>query len=1147
MDTARLLEEWLSSNDKIEIEPSFLAYMLLYCTKNEMGLYDIINCLDSFWGTENVICRKKCIKLLVEIVTPSQSSLNSSAVNAITTSLCKDKFKEPSLLSYFIDIMSTVMHTETIDLTSVIQLCNILFTEIAIDKLSQQSRYKVLLALGKAIEKYASELQRSKINFIEGFIHCMDGEKDPRNLMVAFALVRAIIDKFDISRHVEDLFDIIFCYFPIHFIAPTNTDTLEITTEDLKRSLRQCLAATPYFAYYSTPLLIEKLLTTTGSAKRDTMETISLCAPAYGAHAILPHTLDLFDALTKEVYTGKDSGMVEVALDTIHHVVATLGTGISIANIRDPVEKSIDTLLAQCIEKLKEPELKNARSAAFVLRAVASASDPACTSVTHAVLPIIYQQYKPTDSSLRQKSILDILIEILIASKKLYGSVEDVGYDRDFQTPLLMYKQQVLQMFVLSLIDSDSTLRQTSLKGIHEMVLMKQFLNREEVNITVSHLTRQLEGEDKQIRDLSLRTLGVITKLYPESIEQYTFPVLLKELADEEHSLGKYQDVLEAVQALGAHVNLFKIVTDPLLKKLDFACSHEVKSNPTYCHELAACILAIYRATCKETVQIGYTTLLPFIMKGCITSVLQPKWDLDQQLVETFAMILAITTRLLPISEQKTLVDNTCKLFILGEYENQNYEQLMLSSKIQLPLPNTMEFLNCLFRIALECDASNVTLSKTIAIIINKWTNDQISDFVYKTTQNDLLPILKEENNVHKRKLCLNIFIWLTKALVMRGHSFGFELLDSIIIQQCGSPDLGEDAAASFTIILQDDDFILSKSAHANVSILYKQRVFNHCFQTLILKSESIDLQYSVTQDMIPNAQATIVQHLGSFIHALLRLTRFPAVHVRLLALDGLSELAQKGKSEVLSPFRPSVVKELVGALDDKKRVVLLMIPMKIPSQANMDTNTDDDYDLYVNVIEHYQNMMDVVISSESEDLLINLIHMPKLSLHRALKIQGNALGIHDLSYRQITKMPVIIGKQIHDMNAELYQSVESFVNSHWQAMSHKDRKVSLTELNSLLAQDVIEKIDEYNFLHKIKRDILAVPSGPFWNNHWLFQWFSNRVVFIEEDAIELDFLRQHLSNIKTGLLLEFQVQFMDFYSRMKDDAFDQIMNDDFY
>lgn len=31
----------------------------------------------------------------------------------------------------------------------------------------------------------------------------MDGEKDPRNLLMVFDLVRFIIDKLDISRHVE--------------------------------------------------------------------------------------------------------------------------------------------------------------------------------------------------------------------------------------------------------------------------------------------------------------------------------------------------------------------------------------------------------------------------------------------------------------------------------------------------------------------------------------------------------------------------------------------------------------------------------------------------------------------------------------------------------------------------------------------------------------------------------------------------------------------------------------------------------------------------------------------------------------------------------------------------------------------------------
>lgn len=257
----------------------------------------------------------------------------------------------------------------------------------------------------------------------------MDGEKDPRNLMVAFELVREIIDRFDISSHIEDLFEIVFCYFPISFVAPSN-DPFGITTDDLKDSLRRCLAATPYFAYYATPLLIEKLLSTTGSAKKDAMETISLCAPAYGAHAILPHAPDLFDALVKEVYQEANSAMVHVALQTIHNVVATLGTGISIANIRDPVEKAIDGLLQKCVEELKEPELKNARSAAYVLRAAASASDPACTSVTHTALPIIYQQYKTSDPPIRRKAVLDILTELLIASKKLYGSVEDVGYGK---------------------------------------------------------------------------------------------------------------------------------------------------------------------------------------------------------------------------------------------------------------------------------------------------------------------------------------------------------------------------------------------------------------------------------------------------------------------------------------------------------------------------------------------------------------------------------------------------------------------------------------------------------------------------------------------------------------------------------------------
>jgi DNA repair/transcription protein MET18/MMS19 len=39
--------------------------------------------------------------------------------------------------------------------------------------------------------------------FISGYITLAEGEKDPRNLLLAFAIARVILVEFDISDHVE--------------------------------------------------------------------------------------------------------------------------------------------------------------------------------------------------------------------------------------------------------------------------------------------------------------------------------------------------------------------------------------------------------------------------------------------------------------------------------------------------------------------------------------------------------------------------------------------------------------------------------------------------------------------------------------------------------------------------------------------------------------------------------------------------------------------------------------------------------------------------------------------------------------------------------------------------------------------------------
>lgn len=39
--------------------------------------------------------------------------------------------------------------------------------------------------------------------FLSGYIAMAEGEKDPRNLLTAFAIARVILIEFDISDHVE--------------------------------------------------------------------------------------------------------------------------------------------------------------------------------------------------------------------------------------------------------------------------------------------------------------------------------------------------------------------------------------------------------------------------------------------------------------------------------------------------------------------------------------------------------------------------------------------------------------------------------------------------------------------------------------------------------------------------------------------------------------------------------------------------------------------------------------------------------------------------------------------------------------------------------------------------------------------------------
>lgn len=127
-----------------------------------------------------------------------------------------------------------------------------------------------------------------------------DGEKDPRNLLIAFSLAKVIILEFDIDTAVEELFDVTYCYFPITYRPPPR-DPYGISTENLRTALRACLAGSPLLSRQAMPVLLEKLSGSGGEMKIDTLGTIEACLPVFGRDNAQAHQAELWEGLKVEV------------------------------------------------------------------------------------------------------------------------------------------------------------------------------------------------------------------------------------------------------------------------------------------------------------------------------------------------------------------------------------------------------------------------------------------------------------------------------------------------------------------------------------------------------------------------------------------------------------------------------------------------------------------------------------------------------------------------------------------------------------------------------------------------------------------------------------------------------------------------------
>ena len=120
----------------------------------------------------------------------------------------------------------------------------------------QENRFYTLKLLSNFLNLSSKSCFKAE-EFIKISLDSMDGEKDPRNILLVFELITKINDTLNkdfLDNYVQNFYDILDNYYPIDFTPPKNSPE-KITADDLKNKLNESFLSN--YTYFK--LLIDSI------------------------------------------------------------------------------------------------------------------------------------------------------------------------------------------------------------------------------------------------------------------------------------------------------------------------------------------------------------------------------------------------------------------------------------------------------------------------------------------------------------------------------------------------------------------------------------------------------------------------------------------------------------------------------------------------------------------------------------------------------------------------------------------------------------------------------------------------------------------------------------------------------------------------
>uniref|UniRef100_A0AAR2LTI7 MMS19 nucleotide excision repair protein n=1 Tax=Pygocentrus nattereri TaxID=42514 RepID=A0AAR2LTI7_PYGNA len=778
----------------------------------------------------------------------------------------------------------------------------------------------------------STELKGLGPDFVFGFVQAVDGERDPRNLLLAFQIARNIIHRgYDLSQFTEELFEVTSCYFPIDFTPPPN-DPHGITHEDLILALRGVLTGTPRFAEFLLPLIIEKLDSDVQNAKVDSLQTLAACSPVYGHKELAEFLPGLWSSIRREVFQTASERVESAGLAALGALTSSLSRSVLTSDSEDALQVFLELVLKDCKHHLCEPDLKLVWPSAKLLQAASGASYRSSLIVTAEVLPALLEQY----SSRTQVTVWFMFV---------LSSLSE-------ETVLLPFQKPLCSAVFSALAESSAGLQITATKvlttlgqqpGERTPTLSSRCL----ANISFAYLNVIIgkTSNAKNILRISvinwyrLRYLLFFKNdsMYPGLPHAGSSSFSVEDVTSVCHSLQRIAEQARGSEDIG---RFFHDVIIPRLLGMALQAALQSKSSVTCCFLLFCAVLLHFRLATQMAVQV-----VSLFLNGDVSFLPENAYPSQIQLLKVRCLAL--------------FLQSVCLLVW------------------QVDIPDMDRLLGQLEELSCMCTHtfSYTSGAKCFAGLINKRAAGKRESY----TPNDLglefhclifVRYVIDGALFHPavpQEIMNELFERVAKALLLRYHPLSTVFTDKLF-SLLSDAELGSQAADSFSLLMSDSSDVLNRGCHADVRIMYRQRFFaensakliegftsaekdkksvylkalSHMvnnlprqvqltelpallpllLEALSCPDQAVQLStLSCLQPVLLDPPPALTTQLEALFSRLLSLTSSPSMKVRIAALRCVHALSRLPEHQVL-PFRARVLRALAAPLDDKKRLV---------------------------------------------------------------------------------------------------------------------------------------------------------------------------------------------------------------------------------